>query len=146
MLACFSSTTLPAQSKTNSSMQEYLLIFRFKSNFVPPSQDSLQANIRRWQDYMTNLAQSGKLVSGFRPSNEGKTISGSGKQTRDGVYIANNDLVSSVIIVKAASMDEACEIARKCPIFEFDGSIEIRPLMNTVNEKANVSTSPAKAN
>jgi hypothetical protein len=121
------------QANSSSTDKQFLLIFRFKSNFIPPSQDSVQANIRHWQEYMGQLGKTGKLVSGFRPSNEGETITGKAKTEKKGTYIANNELVSSFIIIKAVSMDEAGEIAKKCPIFDFDGSVEIRPLQNTVN-------------
>lgn len=132
-LLCIGAAVSFAQTSKVSDSKQFLLIFRFKANFVTPSQDSVQANIRHWQEYMGNLGQTGKLVSGFRPSHEGETISGTAKTMQKGVYIANNELVSSFIIIKADSMDEAGEIAKKCPIFEFDGSVEIRPLLNTAN-------------
>ncbi len=133
MLSCASLATLVAQTKNGSSKQQYLLIFRFKSNVVPSSQEAVQTNIKHWREYMGNLGQTGKLVAGFRPANEGKTITGSGKTIKEGAYIVNNESVSSFIIINAASMDEASEIASKCPIFEFDGSVEIRPVMQTAN-------------
>jgi len=125
--------SLSAQSNDNSAKKQFLLIFRFKSDFSPPSQDALQANIKHWQEYMSNLKQSGVLVSGSRPTNEGKTISGSGKVTKESVYNLNHELVSSLIIINASSMDDASEIAKNSPIFEFDGSVEIRPLMYIAN-------------
>jgi hypothetical protein len=134
MLICLMAANSFSQTNNNAtSKPAFLLIFRFKSNFVPSSQEAVQTNIKHWQEYMSNLGQSGKLVSGFRPSNQGKTITGTKKITQEGVYISNNELISSFIIINAASMDEAGEIARKCPIFEFDGSVEIRPLMEKAN-------------
>lgn len=133
VLVSIASIALFGQTSSKSSKQEYLLIFRFKSNFVPSSPDAVQTNIKHWQQYMGNLAQTGKLVSGFRPTNEGKTITGSDKITKEGVYVADNELVSSFIVVNAVSMDEASEIAKNCPIFEFNGSVEIRPIMQTTN-------------
>ena len=130
---CSISTISVAQTNNNSAKQQYLLIFRFKSNFVPPSQEAVQKNIKHWQDYMGDLAQTGKLVSGFRPSDQGKTITGMHKTIHEGVYVSNNELVSSFIIINATSMDEAGEIAGKCPIFEFDGSVEIRPIADKAN-------------
>ncbi|HWB27656.1 MAG TPA: YciI family protein [Chitinophagaceae bacterium] len=132
-LLCLSTIMSFGQAKTGPTDKQYILIFRFKANFLPPSQDSVQVNIRHWQEYMGDLGKSGRLVSGFRPSNEGETITGTARTLQKGAYIANNELVSSFIIIKAASLDEAGEIAGKCPIFAFDGSVEIRPLMNTAN-------------
>ncbi|HMH32783.1 MAG TPA: YciI family protein [Puia sp.] len=132
-LACISIVLLSAQTNSNSAKQQYLIVFRFKSNFLPPSQDVLQVNIKHWQEYMGSLAKAGNLVSGFRPVNEGKTITGSGKTIKEGSYIANNELISSVIIINASSIEEATEIANKCPIFEFGGSAEVRQLIGTAN-------------
>lgn len=127
---CLTTVVSFSQAVSKAASNQYLLIFRFKANFVPPSQDSVQANIRHWQEYMGDLGKNGQLVSGFRPSNEGETITGTSKTLQKGVYVANNELVSSFIIIKAASLDEAEDIAKKCPIFDFNGSVEIRPLMN----------------
>ena len=132
-LTCLIVTTSFSQTSSNQSKHQYLLIFRFKSNFTPQSQDAVQDNIRHWQEYMGNLGKMGILASGFRPTNEGRTITGTNKKIKDGAYIVNNELISSFIIINAVSIEEASEIAKKCPIFEFDGSVEIRPIMQTAN-------------
>ena len=68
----FAGTILFAQEKAKS---QYLMIVRFKTNFKPSSNEEIQNNIKKWQEYMGNLAQSGDLVAGYRPTNEGATIS-----------------------------------------------------------------------
>jgi hypothetical protein len=128
LLAC---TTLFAQTKTKS---DFMLIIRFKSDFKPPSDEAVKNNIKKWQDYMGNLAQSGSLVSGYRPTSEGLTISGAKKDLKPIPYIADGDLVSSVLIIKAVDMDAAKSIADKCPVFEFGGSVEVRSVMNTAGQ------------
>jgi hypothetical protein len=35
------------------------------------------------------------------------------------------------VIVEAASLDEAAELAKGCPILELDGSVEVRPVLDT---------------
>ncbi|HTK22448.1 MAG TPA: hypothetical protein VL442_23180, partial [Mucilaginibacter sp.] len=67
----FAGTVLLAQEKAKS---QYLMIVRFKTNFKPSSNEEIQNNIKKWQEYMGNLAQSGGLVAGYRPTNEGATI------------------------------------------------------------------------
>lgn len=47
----------------------------------------------------------------------------------DGPYAESKDLVSGTLIVEAASLDEAAEFALGCPIFEYDGSVEVRPVL-----------------
>ena len=119
--------TLFAQPKVKS---QFLLIVRFKADFKPASDEAVKANIQHWQEYMTNLGKSGTLVAGYRPANEGLTISGTNKELKSSSYIANNELVSSVLVINAVDMDAAKAIADKCPVFEFGGSIEVRAITN----------------
>ena len=130
-LLLFAGFNLSAQQKVKS---QFLLIIRFKSDFKPASDDVVKTNIKHWQDYMGNLAQSGSLVSGYRPTDQGLTISGTDKKVNPTPYVANNELVSSVLIINAVDMDAAKAIADKCPVFEFGGSIEVRAMLNTAGK------------
>jgi len=130
-LLLFAGFHLSAQQKVKS---QFLLIIRFKSDFKPASDDVVKTNIKHWQDYMGNLAQSGSLVSGYRPTDQGLTISGTDKKVNPTPYVANNELVSSVLVINAVDMDAAKAIADKCPVFEFGGSIEVRAMLNTAGK------------
>lgn len=121
---CLLSFSLFAQTKT-----QFILIVRSKTN-ARPLAETIQTNFKHWQSYMDELAKSGKLASGYRPANDGETISGTNKATTKGLYAANDEVVSSFLIINAKDMDEAKEIAAKCPVFELDGSVEIRAVMN----------------
>jgi len=125
------SITSFAQNQQPAAKSQYLLIIRFKSNFVPPNDTAVAVNIKHWQAYMGRLAQSGSIAGGYRPSGDGQTISGTNKQAQSGPYVANGELVSSILIINADSMADVKVIADKCPVFEFGGSVEIRPMMNT---------------
>ena len=83
---------------------------------------------------MGGLAQSGKIVGGYRPSGDGITISGPQKIITSTPYTANNDLVSSVLIIKADDLNDAKAIAANCPALELGGSVEVRPIMNTAGK------------
>jgi hypothetical protein len=124
-------SVLFAQEKTKS---QYLMIVRFKTNFKPSSNEEIQNNIKKWQQYMGNMAQSGDLIAGYRPTNEGATISGKEKSTKPIPYVADDDLVSSVLIIKAENLEAAKAIANKCPVFELGGSVEVRAMMNVAGQ------------
>ncbi|MEO6848975.1 MAG: YciI family protein [Mucilaginibacter sp.] len=117
-----------APAKTKS---QFLFIIRFKADFKPASDEAVKKNIKEWQDYMGNLAQSGNIVAGYRPANEGLTIKGTTKELQSTPFVGNGELVSSVMVIKAVDMDEAKAIADKCPVFEFGGSVEVRAIMDT---------------
>jgi hypothetical protein len=127
----FAGSTLFAQNKVKT---QYMLIVRFRTDFKPASDDAVKANIKRWQDYMGNLVQSGSLVAGYRPANEGLTMSGTKKDLKPIPYVADGELVSSILIINAVDMDAAKTIADKCPVFEFGGSVEVRSVMNIAGQ------------
>lgn len=59
-------------------------------------------------------------------------ISGSAKVEKGGAY-GDKKVVSSIFVIKTGSMEQATEIAKKCPIYEIDGSVELRAIVNTAN-------------
>jgi len=113
------------------SAKQFLLIIRYKANAPQPSQEEMNTIGAHWGAFIGELAKSGKLVTGYRPGTVGKTISGSTKTAKDGAY-GDKEVVSSIFVIKAGSMEEATEIAKKCPIFEMDGSVEVRAIVNTM--------------
>jgi len=123
-----------AQQITNGGMSQFMFIIRFKADFQPSSDEAVKTNIKKWQDYMGELAKSGDLVSGYRPASGGLTISGTDKKLKNDPEVSDGMLISSVLIVKAVSLDAAKDIANQCPVFEFGGSIEVRPVMNVAGQ------------
>jgi hypothetical protein len=113
------------------STKQFLLIIRYKANTPQPSQEEIKTIGAHWGAFIGDLAQSGKLVTGYRPGTEGRTISGTAKRAKDGAY-GDKDVVSSIFVIKAGSMEEATEIAKKCPIYEMDGSVEVRAIVNAM--------------
>ncbi len=129
----FACITCFAQQKTEIKLQ-YLLIIRFKTDFKPETDTTVSVNIKHWRVYMGDLTQSGKIVGGYRPSGDGITISGTQKVITKTPYTANNDLVSSVLVINADDLNDAKAIAAKCPALELGGSVEVRPIMNTAGK------------
>ena len=123
-----------AQQATSTAKSQFLFIIRYNTNFKPASKDAVQNNIKKWQDYMGSLAKSGNLAGGYRPDNYGLTISGIEKSLKSTPYMSEGQLVSSVLIVKADNLDAAKTIANNCPIFEFGGSLEVRPITDMAGQ------------
>ena len=106
---------------------QYLLIIRSKVS-IDASKEVIQSNIDHWTTWMTGLGTSGKLAGGYRPGNDGLTLTGKEHDLKKGTYTANGETVSSIIIINATDLNEAKNIAANCPVFELQGSVEIRPL------------------
>jgi hypothetical protein len=127
------STILFANPHPADSARQYLLIVRYKTNAPKLSDDAIRTNRQHWGVWIGHLAETGKLITGYRPTADGKTISGAGKTAKGEPYGADKEVVSSIFVIRAASPDEADGIARTCPIYETDGSIEIRPITETAH-------------
>lgn len=131
-IICLLSYSSFAQTSPSAAKQsQFILIIRSKAD-SKPSAEAIQINIKHWQEYMGNLSKNGKIAGGYRPGTDGETITESGKSVK-GPYVANGEVVSSFLIINAADMAEAKQIAAKCPVFELKGSVEIRPIQNTAN-------------
>ena len=58
--------------------------------------------------------------------NPGKTVRGPEAVVTDGPYAESKDLVTGAMVIAAVSLDDAVEVARGCPTYEFGGSVEVR--------------------
>lgn len=121
-----------AQQQVGTGKQ-FMLIVRYRSDAPAADAELIKTNGQDWGEFIGDLAKSGKLITGLRPQQAGRTISGREKTLQEGPYAGDKAVISSFFVVKARSLDEATDIARKCPIYEFGGSVEVREVMNTAN-------------
>jgi hypothetical protein len=112
-------------------MKKYLYLFRSgdaRSMGLTP--EETQAHMAKWQTWMGGLAAKEILVDGLPLASEGKRLVGKSAVLTDGPYAEGKEVVGGYLIVKAGSLDEATDLAKGCPIFENDGSVEIRETMD----------------
>jgi len=111
-------------------MNEFVLIFR--NDFQPEvkfSPDEMQAIMQQWQTWMGGMAAQGQLASsGNRLGGDGKTLR-PGSVITNGPYAEIKEMISGYIIVNAATIDEAAEIAKGCPILHVGGNVEVRDIV-----------------
>jgi hypothetical protein len=126
---------LDPDSEPTHTMSQFMFIFRGGGYAEPGSLSptEIQAHLAKWNVWTAGLLAAGKLVAGHpleHPAS-GKTLRGRDRVMTDGPYAESKDLVTGALVVEAASLDEAATLARDCPIFEFDGSVEVRPAIAT---------------
>jgi hypothetical protein len=111
-------------------MKEYLFLFRGgDGRTVQQSPEKWQAHMQKWMQWMGELSQHGKLVSAQPLNATGKKIEGSKKIVTDGPFMEGKEMVGGYLICKAGTYDEAVDIAKGCPILEFnDGTVEVREI------------------
>ncbi len=109
-------------------MKDYLFIIRGGEDMSTKSPEEIQAHMKDWEIWMGGLAQKGQLVGGEPLQNEAKTLTERGTKVTDRPLAEGKELVGGYIIVKANTLDEATGLAKGCPGFEHDCSIEVREI------------------
>lgn len=111
-------------------MAKFVYVFRggaFVQQGLSPAE--LGAHLQKWSVWIGELTKAGVSEGGHAVQAAGKTIRGSRKTLTDGPYAEAKDLVTGNLVVNAPSLDDAARHAMGCPIFEFDGSVEVRPVL-----------------
>ncbi|MCX6351261.1 MAG: YciI family protein [Bacteroidetes bacterium] len=117
-------------------MKEFLLLFRGgEAKELQQSPEKWQTHMQRWADWMGDLTKQGKFVGAQPLSNSGKTINGSSKMVTDGPFIEGKEMVGGYLICKVDTFDAALEIAKGCPILEFEsGNVEVREIQEMMEK------------
>jgi hypothetical protein len=110
-------------------MNQFLLIFHGgASTLKDVSPQQLQEHLAKWGAWMVQLEKSGNLQGSNALENTGRMIRGSKKTVTDGPFTEAKDLLSGYTLVVAKDLNQATQIALECPIYEYDGSVEVRPV------------------
>jgi hypothetical protein len=112
------------------TVAKFMFVFRggaFVDRSLSPA--DLGAHLQKWTTWVGELSKAGIRESGYPVQGAGKTLRGTRKTVTDGPYAEAKDLVTGNLVITASSLDDAARIAADCPIFEFDGSVEVRPIL-----------------
>jgi hypothetical protein len=111
-------------------MSSYMLLLSesptLNDNVAPAD---MQAIFARYMAWWQGLREQDKIVHSNKLQDEGgRTIIRAGEKTVvvDGPYAEAREVISGYFVIKAASYDEALQIAMTCPHVERDGRIDVR--------------------
>ncbi|HVI44183.1 MAG TPA: YciI family protein [Chitinophaga sp.] len=110
-------------------MKNFLFLFR-ADQFVAAkgSPEEMQATTQSWMDWIGSIAAQNNLVDrGNRLNAAGKVVRPNNVVT-DGPYTEIKETLGGYTLIKAASMEEAVEIAKGCPIYKIGGNVEVREI------------------
>ena len=110
-------------------MADFLYLFRGgQAAMAKMSPEEMQQNMEKWMAWIDRLSKAGSFKAGEPLEEPGKVIRGKKMSVTDGPYAESKDVVGGYLIVKADSLAKATAMAKECPIFENDGSVEIREI------------------
>ncbi len=111
-----------------TQLKEFMLLFRYEPSNEEPTQQQLDDMHKHWGDFIGGIAMQGKLVGTHQLGFSGKQITAN-KDITDGVYVADNHMLGGNMILKTASLEEAAELAKGCPILLMGGTVEVREII-----------------
>ena len=99
------------------------------NSWTPEAQ---QAHMLEWEKWMGDLAQKGKLIGGDRLLDGGTVVKNRGEVITDGPFVEAAEMVGGYVSVTAKDKEEAIELVKSCPIFDYIGGfVEIREIMSS---------------
>ena len=112
-------------------MKDFMFIFHNGKSTTPPTPEQMQANMQQWMNWIGQLKAKNIYVSGEALHPGGKMVKGAKKPlVTDGPFAESKEIVGGFFVIKAASIDEASEIAKAgYPDFGIDGAVEVREVM-----------------
>jgi len=110
-------------------MEKFMLIFHgANSNDLSP--ELMESQMGKWMAWVEKLSKDGRYVAGDPLLPGGKLLTAANKAGTDGPYTEGKEVVGGYFIITAASMDEAVAIAQDYPDFDFEGSVQVRQVVN----------------
>ncbi|MEO6723296.1 MAG: YciI family protein [Ferruginibacter sp.] len=111
-------------------MKEYLFLFRGgDGTTLQQSPEKWQAHMQKWMEWMGALQAKGQLINAQPLSRDGRQITGTAKVVTDGPFVEGKEMVGGYLMCKADSYEAAVDVAKNCPILDFDdGKVEVREI------------------
>ena len=109
-------------------MAEFLYLYRGGRMAASPEQ--MQNTMQKWMAWFKQLSDKGHIKNMGHPlERTGKLVTGSKKTVTDGPFAEAKDAVGGYSLLEARDLDQAVELSKGCPIFEGEGTVEVRPIM-----------------
>ena len=116
-------------------MAGYVFLFRggaLHQDDVSPQE--MQGHMQKWQSWVQDMTERGIYLGGEPlKTGVGRYVS-SGGVVSDGPFPEAKEMVAGYIAIDVAGLDEATEVAKECPIYEYDGQVEVREIFAEKSE------------
>jgi hypothetical protein len=111
----------------------YMLLFRnggpeAHAHLTPAERTALAA---KWNEWVEQLTSQGVLEQGRPLGLGGRVVEGPrGERVTDGPYAEAKEVVAGYVMIRAANLDAAADIAKGCPGLAIGLTVEVRPLQD----------------
>jgi hypothetical protein len=109
----------------------FMLIFRESPEYYSGmSAEQRRQILSTWNAWYDGLARQGKATGGNALDiTSSRTVSGErGERLVDGPYAEAKEAIAGYFMLSVSDMEEATEIARRCPNLRYGMTVEVRPL------------------
>jgi hypothetical protein len=114
---------------TEMTSPEHMLLFRGSHWDKNLSPEELQNVMSQWTIWFDRLVEQGKIKSAHPLLDEGKIVSWKKGQTiADGPFAESKEAIGGYFLLQNSDLDEALEIAKKCPALQYGMTVEVRPV------------------
>ncbi len=113
---------------STSPNSQFLLLFRNSPEGPDPTPEEMEQSFGRWMAWMKGMKAKGQYIAGDKlVDGGGRVLRGPrGASVVDGPFVEAKEVVGGYIIVNAANLAAATELARGCPGFDQGTSVEVR--------------------
>jgi hypothetical protein len=114
-------------------MEKFMLVFHSpqtqEAAFMEMSPQAVQAEIQKWNVWIGGIAEQGKFIGTDALAPVGKTMTKGGQVVTDGPFTEGKEIVGGYMLLNAKDIDEAVELSKGCPLFDSNGTVEVRPII-----------------
>jgi hypothetical protein len=117
---------------------DYMLLFRGTTWDKHLAPEQVEKVISDWYAWFDGLMKSGQAISGHPLLDEGKMVTGKNRAVADGPFAESKEAIGGYFYLQVTGMEEALEIAKRCPGLDYGVTVEVRPVapMCTVRMRA----------
>lgn len=107
----------------------YLFLLRGPVDEPDPTPEQMQQIMQQWMTWIDSMRRRSFYLGGDRlQESPARTLRAPTGDATDGPFVEAKELVGGYMLIAAADIDQATEIARGCPGFAQGWSVEIREL------------------
>ena len=108
-------------------MNDFLYIYRGGQR-PTGTPEQMQNTMQKWMTWMKELGDQGHIKDIGHPLEPAGKVVKAHRTVIDGPFAEAKDLVGGYTLVQAKDLAQAADLASGCPIFEFGGFVEVRPI------------------